>query len=182
MYVPLFSGSPCCGRIFYCARRRMAFFRPPAARLMQVFRQAFLQKGRYSSSHRNALVRPAQDIAVARCSVVSRSPGAAAPVRLHSFHFRAPDAPPAPATAVLFLPAGRSSPPGRNRTRRTGFPASAHSHGKNRIFCTLSRRARDCIFPPTRRAAYAGFSPGLFAKRPSPRAAASLSGPHRTLP
>ena len=124
--------------------------------------------------------------ALCRPRTIARSccrshPRAAAPVRLHSIHFRAPDAPPAPATAVLFLPAGCSFPPGRNRTRRTGSPASAHSRGKNRIFCTLSRRARDCIFPSTRRAAYAGFSPGLFAKRPSPRAAASVLCRPRTI-
>ena len=119
-----------------------------AAVHLQVFRQAFLQKGRY---------------------LPRRSARAGLPPSASAAHLT----PSVPATSLLFCPpAGRSSPPGRNRTRRTDFPQVPTRAVGTRIFCTLPALPRGGFCP----AAYAGFSPGLFAKRPSSPRAAPTAG------
>ena len=67
-----------------------------------------------------------------------------------------------------FLPADRSCPPGRSRTRRTEISINAYPCGRNPHFLPSFRAPAWRVLP----AAYAGFSRGLFAKRPTSCAAA----------
>ena len=131
-------------------------FLPPRATPLRFFRQAFLQK---------KAVTPRRSALSAAWIYPFASPAPlllcfAAPVQER-------------ATCCRSHPrAGRSSPPGRNRTRRTDFPQVPTRAVGTRIFCTLPALPRGGFCP----AAYAGFSPGLFAKRPSSPRAAPTAG------
>ena len=182
----------------FATHARLSF---PAAAAFRVFRQAFLQKGRHPRAHPQPSGRAAAPItphfaggAAFRTSLRARGRAVSTPPPRRSARiWRTPPAFfPATAGTVFYIPVppiSRTSPLRPASGAGTGgAPGRGREHGGSEACLFLPPAPMFCgtpgicnTRPPlfSRRSGFLGFSPGLFAKRPTPSRPARRQPFHR---